>query len=537
MKRMLATFVLLSATTSVFAGSYNNISVQGKLESAIPIYGVKVHVLSGGVVVGTASDVALIPDVDGFFSTQTYLSNPKIFLAGSEYTIRLSSSDATVISSFSLTAAPFALTVKGNAQTGDQNVFGAYGNVGIGTYTPNYRLVISSGAGTSGKMLVISTGTSEVIQMTGAGQIYATTYYGDGSSLTGLNACYTGGAGNTLVGVGTDGGLNGWSNTAMGYLASYSLEDGYENTFYGDAAGIFLSSGADNTFIGYEAAAWATSGSSNIIIGDREDKSLPDASNEVNIGGIIFGNRVAKTVGISTRTPQAALDVVSPGTFAQIWRNSSGVIQASMSATGVMMATNLTVTGNVGISSATPTQKLSIQGNVDISGDYYINGRPNNIGMVSFFASSGACPSGWVLADGKSYPTSTYPNLFAATGYVYGGASGNFSVPDLRGIFMRGWNYGSNGSTTISTDTGRGFGTMQTDAFQGHKHTFLPYRYNSFRGDAAQRWADEISSDANSNATYYTRIGAPYPDGSNGVPRTASETRPANIALLPCIKY
>ena len=43
-------------------------------------------------------------------------------------------------------------------------------------------------------------------------------------------------------------------------------------------------------------------------------------------------------VGISTGIPQASLDVLSTGTIAQIWRNSSGMVVASMSATGVLSA-------------------------------------------------------------------------------------------------------------------------------------------------------------------------------------------------------
>ena len=61
------------------------------------------------------------------------------------------------------------------------------GNIGIGTITPNYRLVVSSGAGASGTLVAISTGTSEVIRMTGAGEIYANKFYGDGSGLTGIS--------------------------------------------------------------------------------------------------------------------------------------------------------------------------------------------------------------------------------------------------------------------------------------------------------------------------------------------------------------
>jgi hypothetical protein len=61
------------------------------------------------------------------------------------------------------------------------------GYTGLGTTSPGYRLVVSSGAGEAGNLVVISTGSSEVIRMTGAGQIYANKFIGDGSGLTGLS--------------------------------------------------------------------------------------------------------------------------------------------------------------------------------------------------------------------------------------------------------------------------------------------------------------------------------------------------------------
>jgi microcystin-dependent protein len=40
-------------------------------------------------------------------------------------------------------------------------------------------------------------------------------------------------------------------------------------------------------------------------------------------------------------------------------------------------------------------------------------------------------PTGWLLCDGTSYATATYPSLFAAIGYVYGGSGANFNVPNM----------------------------------------------------------------------------------------------------------
>jgi microcystin-dependent protein len=40
-------------------------------------------------------------------------------------------------------------------------------------------------------------------------------------------------------------------------------------------------------------------------------------------------------------------------------------------------------------------------------------------------------PGGWLKCDGTSYATATYPALFNAIGYTYGGAGANFNVPDM----------------------------------------------------------------------------------------------------------
>lgn len=61
-------------------------------------------------------------------------------------------------------------------------------------------------------------------------------------------------------------------------------------------------------------------------------------------------------------------------------------------------------------------------------------------GLVAPFPGSVA-PVGWLICDGTSYLTATYPQLFGVTGYNYGGSLGNFNVPDYRGMFLNGVNY------------------------------------------------------------------------------------------------
>jgi microcystin-dependent protein len=69
-------------------------------------------------------------------------------------------------------------------------------------------------------------------------------------------------------------------------------------------------------------------------------------------------------------------------------------------------------------------------------------------GLISPFAGS-AAPSGWLLADGSCYSTSTYATLFSAIGYTYGGSGASFCVPDLKGR-------GALGRTASGTGSGLG---------------------------------------------------------------------------------
>jgi len=78
-------------------------------------------------------------------------------------------------------------------------------------------------------------------------------------------------------------------------------------------------------------------------------------------------------------------------------------------------------------------------------------GSPSGLGPLPYSGSS--APSGWLLCDGTSYATASYPDLFAAIGYTYGGSGANFNVPDMRGRFPLGKNGGAGGSNRVTTAT------------------------------------------------------------------------------------
>jgi microcystin-dependent protein len=149
-------------------------------------------------------------------------------------------------------------------------------------------------------------------------------------------------------------------------------------------------------------------------------------------------------------------------------------------------------------------------------------------GAVMAFAMNSA-PSGWLAADGAAVSRSEYARLFAAVGTTHGVGNGSttFNLPDLRGIFVRG-----SGSQTISGTTyNKTFAAKEGDAFQGHWHELTnSTNVLRFAGGSALGGSPQC-------LTYSLEVQNPTSDGTNGTPRTASETRPANIAMLYCIKF
>ena len=86
-------------------------------------------------------------------------------------------------------------------------------------------------------------------------------------------------------------------------------------------------------------------------------------------------------------------------------------------------------------------------------------------GMIAVWAGTNAAiPAGWLLCDGASVATATYPALFTALGYTYGGAGANFNLPNLVDVFVRGQ------STQTATTGGANSQTLSTANLASHSH-------------------------------------------------------------------
>lgn len=77
-------------------------------------------------------------------------------------------------------------------------------------------------------------------------------------------------------------------------------------------------------------------------------------------------------------------------------------------------------------------------------------------------------PAMWLICDGSSHPTATYPDLFGVIGYSFGGSGLNFNLPDLRDRFTLG-----TGPVHAALSTGGAATVTLTAAEQGppHYHT------------------------------------------------------------------
>lgn len=146
---------------------------------------------------------------------------------------------------------------------------------------------------------------------------------------------------------------------------------------------------------------------------------------------------------------------------------------------------------------------------------------PNPAGQVSYYATATA-PAGWLIANGDYVRRDLYPRLYDAINGLYGAAQvinglEHFKLPDLRGEFIRGADFGRG----VDPQANRNLGSVQADEMRSHTHTGAP-RYT---GPILQGGPYSIVS------------GYSYDGGNPTGAAGGAETRPRNVVLLPCISY
>ena len=159
--------------------------------------------------------------------------------------------------------------------------------------------------------------------------------------------------------------------------------------------------------------------------------------------------------------------------------------------------------------------KFAVAGQLPALDGSQLTGIANTpVGMVDWFATETA-PTGYLKCNGAQISRTVYEALWNTVGDRYGAGNGTttFTLPDLRGVFIRGWD------DSRGLDPARAFGSYQADELKAHSHNIRASGGSSGPQNA-------ISIDANNGV----RSGYIYDTGG-------PETRPKNVALLPCIKY
>jgi microcystin-dependent protein len=163
-------------------------------------------------------------------------------------------------------------------------------------------------------------------------------------------------------------------------------------------------------------------------------------------------------------------------------------------------------------------------------------------GSVHLMATT-TVPSGYLKCNGAAISRTTYSDLFAIIGTTHGEGDGSstFNVPDLRGEFVRGWD------DSRGVDSGRSFGSSQTDQNKSHNHTATstvtdPGHFHTTENFVVRSNFQEprnlgVGTDGNANSTGNTNSKTTGITVSTTIANDgATDARPRNIAMMYVIK-
>jgi phage-related tail fiber protein len=149
-------------------------------------------------------------------------------------------------------------------------------------------------------------------------------------------------------------------------------------------------------------------------------------------------------------------------------------------------------------------------------------------------------PAGWLYCNGQAVSRTVYEALFAAIGTTYGAGNGSttFTLPDLRGEFVRGWDDGR------AVDVGRVFGSKQSQLVPTHQH-LMPFgwdgsSYYAWRnGEGSPIFGSEVDMSSSRFAFAMGGVGnsGRYALTDSVLRSQNGENRPRNIALRPLIRH
>ena len=270
-----------------------------------------------------------------------------------------------------------------------------------------------------------------------------------------------------------------------------------------------------------------------------QDSADPDASP--------FVVDTAGQVGIGTATPGNALDIAG-GAFqissaggtsrTTISADSTDSIFAASDDRNFTVKTNAATRLTINSTNATSTVPVVLPANPTTSlqaatKGYVDLGSP--AGIVAPFAGTSA-PSGWLACNGANVSRVDYATLFAAIGTTWGVGDGSttFTLPDLRGAFVRG-----SGTSALDPNSPRAVGSFQAEAYLNHSHTASQPAHN--HSYTTPSGANTYNAGSGGTFSVPNSAGATTGNAQPAITVDTSttggtETRPDNYALLYIIK-
>lgn len=326
---------------------------------------------------------------------------------------------------------------------GDSVMTESGGNVGIGTAAPAEQLELT------GNLRTVASTATTGIWYQGPNRFVHTAPFGSGNLFVGVNAgtltttsTNNLGVGNAALGAVT----SGSNNMALGGQAMANLTTGVQNTAVG-AQSLFNNQANNNTGVGFNALVATTTGGGNTAVGTQAGQSISSgtfntaigynadvstgtltnataigANSRVNVSNaVILGN--GANVGLGTSSPSftagggmhifnssvAALKLASSGSSFEMFSINNGNF-GLYDTMGAAYRLYITPSGNVGIGTTTPTNKLEVAGTVK------------------------STTGGFVFPDGSTQTTAVtgtvgdITSVTAGTGLTGGGSTGAVSL-------------------------------------------------------------------------------------------------------------
>ena len=267
------------------------------------------------------------------------------------------------------------------ATTGNYNVFLGHEAVSGGIVTGNDNISVGRKSGcclTSGCQnifLGLSAGrkitTAGDNIMIGRSVAAESTATACSNIVMGLEAGYNMGSACNNVVIGTQAGcdVTGRCNVFLGFQAGVDVTSGCHNIFLGTYSGGTAAGGIDNISIGKLSGRCVSSGDHNIFLGSCAGKLTESASNNIFLGRCAGCTNTSGSANIAI-----GKDVVLP----------SATASAQLA---IGCGTNRWIAGdnsyNVGIGSATPSQKLDVAGNIAINQTTVVGSATSSLSSIS----------------------------------------------------------------------------------------------------------------------------------------------------------